>query len=61
MEGQINLTLLYLSEEDCGGVLPLSGDVMKQLTDKNPNAQEASQELCSLVLLRMSHISCTMK
>ena len=41
MEGQIHSALRYLSEEDCGGVLPLSEQVMKQLTDKHPQAQQA--------------------
>ena len=41
MEGQIHSALRYLSEKDCGGVLPLSEQVMKQLTDKHPQAQQA--------------------
>ena len=41
MEGQIHSALWYLSEEDCGGVLPLSEQVMKQLTGKHPQAQQA--------------------
>ena len=41
MEGQIHSALRYLSEEDCEGVLPLSEQVMKQLTDKHPQAQQA--------------------
>ena len=41
IEGQINLALRYLSEEDCGGLLPLSDNVMRQLTDKHPSAQGA--------------------
>lgn len=40
-EGQINSALRYLSEEDCGSVLPSSDDIMRQLTDKHPSAQEA--------------------
>jgi len=32
-EGQINSALRYLSEEDCGSVLPSSDDIMRQLTD----------------------------
>ena len=35
MERQINSALRYLT------VLPLSDDVMRQLTDKHPSAQEA--------------------
>ena len=41
MEGQINSALRYLSENECGGVLPLTVDVMGQLKDKHPEAQEA--------------------
>ena len=41
MEGQIHSALRYLSEEDCEGVLPLSEQVTKQLTDKHPQAQQA--------------------
>ena len=41
MEGQINSAMRYLSEEDCGGLLPLSDDVMRQLMDKHPSAQGA--------------------
>ena len=41
MEGQIHSALRYLNEEDCGGVLPLSEQVMEQLADKHPKAQQA--------------------
>ena len=41
MEGQIRSALRYLSENECGGVLPLTVDVMGQLKDKHPEAQEA--------------------
>ena len=41
MEDQINSTLRYLCEKDCGGVLPLSEQVMEQIVDKHPNAQQA--------------------
>ena len=41
MESQIHSALRYLSEEDCGGVLPLSKQVMEQLADKHPEAQQA--------------------
>ena len=41
MEGQINSALRYLGENECGGVLPLTVDVMGQLKDKHPEAQEA--------------------
>ena len=39
MESQIDSALRYLSEEDCGGVLPLSKQVMEQLAHKHPEAQ----------------------
>ncbi|CAB3981350.1 Hypothetical predicted protein, partial [Paramuricea clavata] len=42
MEGQINSALRYLSEADCDGVLPLTDDVMRQLQEKHPEAQEAN-------------------
>ena len=41
MAGQINSALRYLSENDGGGVLPLSDDVMAQLIEKNQSPQEA--------------------
>ena len=41
MSGQINSALRYLSGENGGGVLPLTDDVMKQLREKHPEAQEA--------------------
>ena len=41
MEGQINSALRYLSESDGGGVLPLTDDVLQQLREKHPEAQEA--------------------
>ena len=41
MEGQIHSALRYMNEEDCGGVLPLSEQVMEQLADKHPEAQKA--------------------
>ena len=41
MEGQINSALRYLSENDGGGVLPLTDDVMQQLREKHPEAQKA--------------------
>ena len=40
MSGQINSTLRYLSENDGGGVLPVTDDVMAQLRDKHPCPQE---------------------
>ena len=40
MSGQINSTLRYLSENDGGGVLPVTDDVMAQLRDKHPSPQE---------------------
>ena len=41
LEGQINSALRYLSEQDSGGILPPTDDVMNQLQDKHPSAQEA--------------------
>ena len=41
MEGQKHSALSYLSEEDYGGALPLSEQVMEQLADKHPKAQQA--------------------
>ena len=41
MEGQINSALQYLREGDCRGVLRLTDDVMRQLIEKHPKAQEA--------------------
>ena len=40
MSGQINSTLRYLSENDGGGVLPVTDHVMAQLRDKHPSPQE---------------------
>ena len=47
MEGQISSALRYLSENDGGGVLPLTDDVLQQLREKHLEAQEA--KLGSLV------------
>ena len=41
MRGQIHSTLRYLCDDNGGGVLPLSDDVMRQLKEKQPEAQEA--------------------
>ena len=41
MSGQINSALQYLRGENGGGVLPLTDDIMKQLREKHPGAQEA--------------------
>ena len=41
MNGQINSILCYLSDNECGSVLPLSDDVMRQPKEKHPVAQEA--------------------
>jgi len=41
MDGQVNSALLYLSDNNSGGVFPLSDDVMGQLINKHPDAQEA--------------------
>ena len=48
MEGRINSALRYLSNNDGGGVLPLTDIVMQQLREKHPEAQEA--KLGSLLL-----------
>ena len=47
LEGQINSTLRYLSEQDSGGILSPTDDLMIQLQDKHPSAQKA--QLRSLV------------
>ena len=39
MQGQISSALRYLSDDNRGGVLPLSEDVMTQLKEKHPMAQ----------------------
>ena len=39
--GQIHSVLRYLCDDNGGGVLPLSDDVMRQLKEKHPEAQEA--------------------
>ena len=41
MRGQIHSALRYLCDDNGGGVLPLSDDVMRQLKEKHPVAQEA--------------------
>ena len=41
MQGQINFALRFLSDDDYGGVLPLTDDVMRQLHEKHPEAQDA--------------------
>ncbi|CAB4039975.1 Hypothetical predicted protein, partial [Paramuricea clavata] len=37
----LSIVMKYLSEADCDGVLPLTDDVMRQLQEKHPEAQEA--------------------
>ena len=54
LEGQINSTLRYLSEQDSGGILPPTDDVMIQLQDKHPSAQKA--QLGSLVFGQIEDI-----
>ena len=39
MQGQINSALRYLGDDNGGGVLPLSEDVMRQLKEKHPMGQ----------------------
>ena len=41
MEGQINSAVRFLSEDGGRGVLPLTDDVMTQLNEKHPTAEEA--------------------
>lgn len=41
MDGQVNSALRYLSDNNGGGLFPLSDDVMGQLNIKHPDAQEA--------------------
>ena len=41
MRGQIHSALRYFCDDNGGGVLPLSDDVMRQLKEKHPEAQEA--------------------
>ena len=41
MEGQIQSALRYMNEEACGGVLPLSEQVMERLADKLSEGQQA--------------------
>ena len=54
LEGQINSALRYHSEQDSGGILPLTDDVMIQLQDKHPSAQKA--QLGSLVFGQIEDI-----
>ena len=39
MTGQVNSALRYLSNDQGGGILPLSDDVMEQLKEKHPEPQ----------------------
>ena len=41
MEGQIDSAPRYPSEDDSGGVLPLTDDVVRQLKEKHLDAQRA--------------------
>ena len=54
LEGQINSALRYHSEQDSGGILPPTDDVMIQLQDKHPSAQKA--QLGSLVFGQIEDI-----
>ena len=59
MESQIHSALRYLSEEDCGGVLPLTKQVMEQLADKHPELK-LNRALCysgQWKMFRPSYIS----
>ena len=40
MEGQINSAMCFLNDDAGGGGLPLTDDVMLQLRQKHPEAQE---------------------
>ena len=42
MTGKINSTLRYLGDGDSLRILPLSDDVMRQLKEKHPAAQDAT-------------------
>ena len=48
MEGQINSAMRFLNDDISGGVLPLTDDIMLQLREKHPEAQQAKLK----VLLR---------
>ena len=39
LTGQVNSALRYLSDDQGGGILPLSDDVMEQLKEKHPEPQ----------------------
>ena len=41
MRGEIHSAIRYLCEDNGGGILPLNDDVMSQLKEKHPDAQEA--------------------
>ena len=56
MTGQINYALRYLSDDQIGGILPLSDDVMEQLKEKDPEPQDV--QLGSLLF---GPILCTMR
>ena len=56
--GQINSALRYLSDDDGGGILPLSDDVMRQLREKHPVPQES--HLGSLLFGPIEDVSDTM-
>ena len=53
MQGQIHSALRYLSDDTGRGVLPLS-DVMRQLREKHPVAQEA--RIGSLLFGPIEHV-----
>ena len=54
VEGPINSTLHFLSDDGGGGVVPLTYDVMTQLHDKHPAAKKA--KLGSLLFGPMENI-----
>lgn len=41
MQGQINSAVRNLSADDCGGVLPPTDDIMRQLHEKHPYSLNA--------------------
>ena len=61
MRGQVNSALRYLSDDQGGGILPLSDDVMEQLKEKHP--EPLGVQLGSLLfdLLRTFLTLCTMR
>ena len=59
MAGQINSALRYLTENDGGGVLPLSDDVMAQLIEKTKVHRRPVSDLCFSGQSKMSQTQFT--